>query len=272
MNPITIFTKPWKCSIAEIGEKLAAFGADGLELPVRPGYPVSPENMMDELPRAARELERYGQRIYSVAASADEETIAACGAAGVPIIRVCERVDLGLGYMASVRSIQERYMELLPALKRHNVTIGVQNHCNKFVGSAIGVMHLIEAFDPAQIAAVLDVAHCGLSGEPEDMAMDIVWSHLCMVNLKSAFRMRINGPEAEEAEWRIYWTSGRHGYVSWRKTARLLRERGFTGPVCLTAEYSDPSTGGDLTGDAVDRLVSEDVAYAKSLFASAEKS
>lgn len=265
MNPITVFTKPWKCSIAELGEKLAALGVDGLELPVRPGYPVSPGNMMDELPRAARELERYGQRIYSVAASADEETIAACGAAGVPIIRVCERVDLEIGYMASVRSIQARYTELLPALERHGVKIGVQNHCNKFIGSAIGVMHLIEGFDPAQVAAVLDLAHCGLSGEPEDMALDIVWSHLCMVNLKSAFRMRMNGPEAEDAQWRIYWTTGRHGYVSWRKTAHLLKNRGFTGPICLTAEYSDPNAKGDLVGDAVDRLISEDVAYVRSL-------
>ena len=82
MNPITVFTKPWKCSIAEIGEKLAAFGVDGLELPVRPGYPVTPENALVELPRAAKELERYGQRIYSVAATADEEIVAACGAAG----------------------------------------------------------------------------------------------------------------------------------------------------------------------------------------------
>ena len=271
MNPITVFTKPWKCSIAEIGEKLAAFGVDGLELPVRPGYPVTPENALVELPRAAKELERYGQWIYSVAATADEEIVAACGAAGVPIIRVCEPVDLQIGYMESVRRIQERYEKLVPALERHGVKIGVQNHCNRFIGSAIGVMHLIERFDPAHVGAVLDVAHCGLSGEPEDMALDIVWSHLCMVNFKSAFRMRTNGPEAEEAAWRIYWTTGPHGYVSWRKSIRLLQERGFSGPLCLTAEYSDPSARGDLTGDAVDRLVREDVAYLRSLLTPADK-
>lgn len=265
-NPITVFTKPWKCSIPELGEKLAALGVDGLELPVRPGYPVSPENMIDELPRAAKELERFGQRILSIAGPVSEASVVACGEAGVPIIRVCESIDLTIGYQESVRLVQEKYSALLPALARHNVKIGLQNHCNRMIGSAIGVMHAIGEFDPAQVGAVLDVAHCGLSGEPEDMALDIVWSHLCMVNLKSAFRMRTNGPEAEDARWRIYWTTGRHGFVSWRNTARLLQERGYDGPICLTAEYSNREGQGDLSGEAVDPLIAEDVAYAKSLF------
>ena len=38
-----------------------------------------------------------------------------------------------------------------------------------------------------------------------------------------------------------------------------LKRRGYAGDVCLTAEYSDRG--------AVDRLVTEDLAYIKGLFA-----
>jgi len=38
-----------------------------------------------------------------------------------------------------------------------------------------------------------------------------------------------------------------------------LKRRGYQGVVCLTAEYSDH--------DAVDRLIAEDIAFARSLFA-----
>jgi sugar phosphate isomerase/epimerase len=265
-NPIAVFTKPWKCSLPELGEKLARWGVDGLELPVRPGYPVTPENVRDELPRAVATLASFGQTIYSVAGTIDEPTIQACGDSGIPIIRVCERIDMKLGYRESVLRIRQLYQRMLPLLARSNVKIGLQNHCDHFVGSAAGTMEVIGDFDPGQVGAVLDVAHCGLDGEPEDMAIDIVWSHLCMVNLKNAFRMRLNGPEAEAAEWRTYWTTGRHGYASWRKTLAELRRRGYAGPLCLCAEYSNPK-GGDLVGDDVNRLLEEDIAYLKALLA-----
>ena len=45
----------------------------------------------------------------------------------------------------------------------------------------------------------------------------------------------------------------------WPKVADLLKQRGWTGNVCLTAEYSDH--------DAVDKLIAEDIIFAKSCFA-----
>jgi hypothetical protein len=78
-----------------------------------------------------------------------------------------------------------------------------------------------------------------------------------MVNLKNAFWRRVNGPEAEEVQWRHYWTSGRQGLASWSRVAETLKQRGYKGPICLTAEYSDKSL--------VNRLIVEDLAFAKSV-------
>jgi sugar phosphate isomerase/epimerase len=266
-NLFTVFSKPWPDkSLAQLSKFVKELGFDGVELPVRPNFQVTPEKVSKGLPEAARIFEDNGVKIRSVAGPTNAETIAACGKAGVPILRVMARIDMSIGYYECEKRAREEYDVLLPALEEHGVTIGVQNHADYYVGSAIGLMHLIEDYDPKLVGAVLDPAHCGLDGEPEDMAIDIVWSHLVLVNLKNAFWKRVNGPEAQEVTWKKHWTTGRRGLASWPMVAAELKRRGYRGDYCLTAEYSNPSGQGDLTGDAVNRLITEDIVYARSLF------
>jgi sugar phosphate isomerase/epimerase len=214
-NTITVFTKSWPDMVPEqLAELALALGVNGIELPVREGCAVNPGNVTKELPRAAGVLS--GLAIGSVAGDIDEKTISACGNAGIPIIRICVGIDMTIGYAATERRVREAFDAALPALRKHGVAIGVQNHSDFFVGSAIGLMHLIERYDPKQVCAVLDPAHCAVGGEPEIMALDIAWSHLGMVNLKSASRRRVNDPDAEEARWETRWTTARHSGYSWR--------------------------------------------------------
>jgi len=254
----SVFTKPWKMPLPELGEHVAGLGFDAIELPVRPGYQVEPENVARGLPEAARILARSGVRIASVAGPTDEATVLACAEAGVPIIRTMARVGPA-GYLASVAALQAEYTALLPALERTGVVIGVQNHCDRFVTNAVGLRDLLAPFEPRHVAAVWDAAHEALNGMDPDMALEVVWPHLCMVNLKNAFWQRTTGPEAEVATWRHYWTSGRQGLASWPRVIAELRRRGYSGTVCLPAEYTDE--------EAVDRLIVEDLAFAQGLFA-----
>ncbi len=253
----SVFSKPWKLALPELGRLLAGLGFDGLELPVRPGFQVEPENVARGLPAAARELASFGLRIYSIAGPTDEATIAACAEAGVPTIRIM--VEIGPdGYLAAEKRTLRQLDALVPLLERYGVQIGIQNHCDDNVSSAIGLRRLFERYDPRHVAAVWDVGHDALCGEGPVRAIDIVWDHLCMVNLKNVFWQRKNGPEAEQAAWRMYWTTGRQGLASWPQAAAELKRRGFRGVVCLTAQYDDAA--------ALERLVAEDLAYARSLF------
>jgi sugar phosphate isomerase/epimerase len=252
-----VFTKPWKMPLDELGAYIKKLGFDGIELPVRPGYQVTPESV-NELPKAAKRLAEYGIKIESVAGPTDEKTIAACAEAGVPIIRIC----VGFGdqaYMAGESNLQAEFDRMVPLLGKYGVTLGIQNHIGRRdVCNAMGILHLIEKYDPSQVGAVWDAGHNGLAGEEPEPAIDIVWSHLCMVNLKNAYWRRAKGTEAEWVEWQSYWTSGRQGLSPWPRVAAELLRRKYDGPVCLTAEYSDH--------DAVDRLIAEDIAFAKSIF------
>lgn len=255
----SVFTKPWKgISLSQLGEWVHSLGFDGIELPVRPGYQVEPENVA-ALPKAAATLAESGVAIYSVAGPADEATIAACAEAGVPTIRVMANVGKDESYLEAEVRWQREYDALVPLLEQYGVQLGVQNHNGRFIANALGLRRLVEKYDPRHVAIVWDAAHEALDGNQPDLALDIVWSHLCMVNLKNAFWQRTSGPEARHARWQVYWTGGRFGRADWSRVASELKARQYKGVVCLTAEYSDE--------EAVNHLIAEDIAFARALFA-----
>jgi len=255
----SVFTKPWKTiELARLGAFVSGLGFDGIELPVRPGYQVEPETVAT-LPKAARVLGEFGVKILSVAGPTDEATMAACAEAGVPTIRVMAPVEKGESYIEAEMRYRRTYDALLPLLDKHGVQLGVQNHNGRFVANAVGLKRLLEGYDPKFLGAVWDAAHEALNGNEPDLALDAVWSHLCMVNLKNAYWRRTSGPEADMATWQVYWTTGPQGKASWSRVVDELKARGYAGVICLTAEYSDE--------EAVDRLIARDIAFAKGLFA-----
>jgi len=255
----SLFTKHWNLPAPELGEFVAQLGFHGVEFPVRPGFEVTPENVGEGLPKAADALAKHGLTIFSVAGPADEATIAACGIAGIPFIRVMVPVPEGDGYLETVEATRKEYEQLTPLLEKHGVSIGVQNHCGRFVANAGELLQILDGFDPRHVCAVWDAAHEAIAGtgQPE-FAIEMLEPWLRMVNLKNAFWKRATGPEAEDAEWVSYWTSGRQGMASWPRVAGELKRRHWRGIVCLTAEYTDPGS--------LNRLVAEDFAYARSLF------
>ncbi|MCJ7752151.1 MAG: hypothetical protein MUQ65_13855, partial [Armatimonadetes bacterium] len=88
-----VFTKPWKMPLPELAAHVKRLGFDAIELPVRPGFQVEPEKVAEDLPRAVKQFADHGVAIASIAGPTDERTIAACGDAGVPIIRIM--VEIG---------------------------------------------------------------------------------------------------------------------------------------------------------------------------------
>ena len=63
---LTVFTKPWKTlSLEALADQVANWGFHGIELPVRPGFQVEPQNAIEALPRGVA-------RFVLVPAGADE--------------------------------------------------------------------------------------------------------------------------------------------------------------------------------------------------------
>lgn len=255
----SVFTKPWKLPLPELARLVRQFGFDGIELPVRPGFQVEPQEVDKELKYAASVFEDNGLCIYSIAGPTDEKTIAACAECHIPLIRIMAPVEPS-HYMESVALFRMELDKLVPVLSAYGVTLGIQNHSDSYVCHAMGLRHLLDSYDPRQICAVWDAAHNALNGEDPEMALDIIWSQLRMVNLKNAYWKQMNSLDAEVARWRPYWTTGRKGLASWPRVVDELRRRSYTGVVCLPAEYSDESL--------VNTFIREDLRFVRQLFQS----
>jgi sugar phosphate isomerase/epimerase len=264
-NTLVVFTKPWKNDSLEVlAERVAGLGFQGIELPVRDGYQVSPGNYRETLAETVRVLGKRNVSIVSVAGAIDAELIKVMGQNGVKLLRVMLSADPNKNYIEQEEAYYRSVSELLPVLESSGVTLGVQNHFGNFIGcSAAGVTRFAGRFPKAQVASVLDLAHCSICGEIPEFALDIAASHLAMVNIKSGIYRRINNENYAEAEWKTVWTTGRHGALSWKRAASELRRRGYSGPICLTAEYSGKDK--PLENEDAEALIKEDLAYWNSL-------
>ncbi|MFC4597348.1 sugar phosphate isomerase/epimerase family protein [Cohnella hongkongensis] len=255
----SVFTKPWKTlSAARLAEKVRSLGFDGIEFPLRDGYQVQPEDAVKGLPKLAARLAADGLRIFSVASSLDENVFAACAEAGVPMIRIMAEIDPKEGYMASERAVRSKIEQCQFFGEKYGVKIGVQPHCGNYVSSAIGLYRILDGLDPRHVGAVWDAGHDGLQGEGPGAGLDILWSRLCMVNLKNARYRKAEFLDRGSAKWQVEYTTGKEGFASWPVVADELQRRQYRGVVCLSAEYSDHHR--------VDAYIAEDIAYAKTLF------
>jgi sugar phosphate isomerase/epimerase len=259
-----VFVKPWKSlGLPELGKHIRELGFDLIELPVRPGFPCQPEDIEKSLPQAVSILADEGVRILNVTVSLpldDERLYAACAGSGIPMNRVMFGRQ-GKNYWEAEADARRQLDSALPLCEQYGIQIGIQNHYGSTVPNhALGLHHLVKDYDPKYVGAIWDPAHNALEGEDPEPALEIVQSHLCVVNLKNAYWRRVTGPEAEVAEWTVYWTSGRQGRASWPRVAAKIREMDYQGPVCFSAEYS--------AEEEVDRLIVQDLAFAKTLFES----
>ncbi len=266
-NIFTLFLKPWPDKdLYELARLVKYLGFDGVELPIRKNYQVTPKNVSTYLPKAVKIFKQFGLSIRSVTSDPSEYIISVCGDLGIPIIRVMAEIDTKIGYYATEKYLRQKYDKLLPFLDKYGVVLGVQNHCGNMVNSSIGLMHLIEQYDRNLVGAILDIGHCGLAGEPERMAIDIVWSHLVLVNFKNAYWEKITCSNNSEPKWYHHFTLGNQGFASWRKIVNELKRRKYKGDICFSAEYTDTDTLDQIYGDKVNNLIEHDLRYARKLF------
>lgn len=261
--PFAVFVKPWKhLPIPELARYIRSLGFEWIELPVRPGFPCEPESIERCLPEAVRVLGEEGVKVLNITADVpltDERLYSASLRAGIRMNRVMYNRGSGENYWEAEKRARKMLDEAMPFCEKYGYLIGVQNHSGEYVPvNAMGMHNLLNQYDPKHVGAIWDPSHNALEGEDPEPALDIVASHLCIVNLKNAFWNRVSGPEAEEARWQIYWTTGRQGRASWPRVAEKLRQMQYRGPVCLSAEYS--------VQKEVDHLIREDLAYARECF------
>lgn len=243
---LIMFTKFFRgLSPDEIGDIAVRMGFDGLDVAVRDGQCVSPDNVTTAMPAALARWKAHGLSAPLVTLRTDavdpaapdvQAIFAACGAAGIPNIKLGYWNWPGQKpYWEEVDTIR-RALDGFAALgKQHGVRSLVHTHSGCcFASNAAGAMHLVRGFDPRYVGVYLDPAHLALDGEHLPMALDMVGDYLSMIGVKNARCLPVENGQG-------WWTDFcllADGLVDWSATVQLLHASGYDGPLSIHGEYT----------------------------------
>jgi len=233
-------------TIEQMIESLKRVGADGVDLTVRPGHPVTPENAATELAPAAERIRAAGLVIPMVTAPTEltnagvafaEPLFGACGDAGVPLIKVGYWPAPTDRYWQAVDRMKADVESLARLGEKHAVKPLMHTHSGRYMAlNAAALMHVLKGFDPARVGAYVDVGHLAICGEPPALAFAMTQDWLSAVAVKDLTRVR-----AADGKTSTPVVMVGEGFVDWGETAKWLVDHDFRGPLSFHSEFESPT-------------------------------
>jgi sugar phosphate isomerase/epimerase len=215
-------------------------GLDGLDLAVRPGYPVTPENATKELPEAQGRLKSDGLSIGLATAPTDANDpeaaplralFEACAAAAVPAVKIGYFPYRG-GFDDALKAARRRLEGFARLAERTGVKACLHTHSGDYLGNnAASLRLLLEGLDPHHVGAFLDTGHTAVNGGPFRLEADIIRPWLSLLAIKDMLW------EKAGDQWRYRVVPVGDGIVKWPDVAAAVRQAKFNGTVSLHAEY-----------------------------------
>lgn len=220
----------------------AELGLDGLDLTVRPGGHVEPENFERDLPSALDAIREAGlacemmtTAIVGTENRRDYDLLALAREQGVKYYRLgFLRYDNNLAPDESV----ERYREQLSALADWNREIGInglfQNHsgAERFGAAVWDAWSVLKVLDPDALGMQFDVRHAVTDGGLMwPTSFRLVKSHIRAPIFKDFKWGQVDG------QWKLINTPIGQGMVDFLRYFRMLKDAGIEGPFSLHCEY-----------------------------------
>jgi sugar phosphate isomerase/epimerase len=245
---LILFSKRLKeKSVPELAELGGEFGIDGYDLAVRPGFPVSPDNVEQALPGACRSLRENGLDVPMVTGHFElrwpdhptvQPLLRAMDESNVRLLKLAyfqfdPKTDDYLRKVDEMRSALEGWQD---QSKKYGVKICYHTHSNKCMGLNAGSLaHLLSGFDPECLGAYLDTCHLITEGEKFSTAVGMVRPYVSIISLKDALLERVPTNGHGGAKRTLPEAGG--GMVNWTCVFECLNEVGFDGPLSVHCEF-----------------------------------
>jgi sugar phosphate isomerase/epimerase len=234
------------CGVSVLALKARALGFDGIDVCVRPGHPVNPDNVETALPRAVASWKAQGLTcplatapvtLVNPAAPEVEPLYAGCAAAGVPRVKIgFFPFTPGDMYWPLVDAARRALEGFARVGEKHGVQTVYQVHSGPVLGSnCAGLIHLLKGLDPRWVGAYPDLGHMVLDGEDYAMGLAMVREYLSIVAVKDAHHAP--RPAGSEPPFVPRFVKLGAGAVNWRRALAALKALGYDGPFSVHTEY-----------------------------------
>jgi sugar phosphate isomerase/epimerase len=233
-------------SVRELAAKAQELGFDGIDVSVRPGHPVNPDNVATALPAAVTVWKERGLvcplatapvTLVNPDAPEVQPLYAGCAVAGVPRVKIgFFPFTPGEDYWARVQAARRALEGFARVGEQYGVQTVYQVHSGPVLGSnCAGLMHLLSGLDPRWVGAYPDVGHMVLDGEDYPMGLAMVREYLSIVAVKDAYHAP--QPAGREPPFLPRFVPLGRGAVNWRRALGALKALGFDGAFSVHTEY-----------------------------------
>jgi sugar phosphate isomerase/epimerase len=269
-------------SVEQLGDKARELGYDGVDLCVRPGHPVHPENVETALPAAVKRWTEEGLvcpmatapvTLNDPTAPEVPRLFAGCAAAGVPRLKIgFWRFREGQSFWEQLEAAREALGCFAELAREHGVQVVYQTHSGPCLGSnCAGLAALLAGFDVEEVGAYPDFGHLALDGEDLAMGLAMIQGWLSIVGIKDA--CHAPQPPGSEPPFVPRFVPVGKGCVNWRRAFAVLRRLGFDGPLSVHTEYGFDEAiirnvgYADETPGSLEQYAREDAAYLRRALA-----
>lgn len=251
--------------IREAGKIISNMGLDGVDLTVRPGGHIEPEEAVERLPGAVEVLGSEGLTVPMISTgirSAEEkwsrEIFSTASKCGIGYLKLGYWHYEGFGNVRrQLEDSRSKAAKLAELASEHGVVAGIHIHSGNYMSATGGMVErILDGIDTEYLGAYIDPGHMVLEGGRSGwrLGMDLLRDVIRMVAVKD-FGWERN-PKWEE-NWNLLHMPLSQGMVPWEEVFENLREVGFDGPVSLHSEY-------EMTTDQIIQQTARDVAYIKN--------
>lgn len=242
IGEICVFSKHLQfLDYEEMAETAKEIGFDGVDLTVRAGGHVLPENVEKDLPRAVKAIEKAGLKIPMMATDVNDPD----NHLTRPVLKTAAEHGIKhyrMGYLSYDfdKGIEETLKDYLPAIKKlvsinkeYGIVGNYQNHDGTNVGAPIwDLWYLMKDHRPEWIGCQFDIRHATVEGGhswPVDL--QLIAPYIQTLVVKDHKWGLVDG------KWRIINTPVGEGMVEFDRFFRMVREMQIGGPVTMHFEY-----------------------------------
>jgi sugar phosphate isomerase/epimerase len=255
---------------AELGRALKSIGVHAVDLTVRPGGHVEPDQVADRLPEAVDALGAEGVRVAMITTAITDAAdplarpvLEAAADRGVRFFKLGYYPYEGFGTLrAALAEVRPRLRDLAAMAAELGLWAGFHNHSGRYLGAHLAhVRELLEDLDPDAIGSYYDCGHAAVEGTHRGwmQGLDDLADRVRMVAVKD---LDVGRP-AEDRASRVVPLG--QGVVRWRELVPLVKRLApQLGPVSHHGEY------GGCSNDEVLERVRKDIAFFNILWDKAE--
>ena len=265
-------------AIPEMGQTIKSLGFSGVELTVRPGGHVLPDNVGEDLPRAVEQLREAGLDVPAIVVEIHnreqqyaEEVCRAAGKVGARELRTASHRYRGFGNIREQIAAARKDAKQLEALGRDNgIRLDVHCHSGDFLsGQGATLDAILGETDPRHVGVSLDVGHLTVEGGKSGwkQSIDLLQNRVGILAVKSFGWFREPDAKTQEQVWKAKQVPLEEGNVQWRQVFELLRQVGWDSDgqslVSVHSEYQGGSSWKDLSVSDLIEQTRADFAYLK---------